>query len=43
LSLTSHKVAKFMHPKHGHMLFKVVLYYFLSQVKLNCSVSGLYT
>jgi len=30
MSLTSHKVAKFMHLKHGHMLFKVVLYYFLS-------------
>jgi len=26
----SHKVAKFMHLKYGHMLFKVVLYYFLS-------------
>ena len=42
LSLTSHEVAKFLHLKHGHMLFKVVLYYFLSSVKLNCSISGLY-
>jgi len=38
LSLTSHTVAKFMRLKHGHMLFKVVLYYYfiIGETELQC-------